>query len=73
MNYVCDRNIHKQGRFLPGVHIPVVAPDAIEATRPDYVLILPWNIKDEIIEDLAGIKKWGGQFVVAIPKLEVVS
>lgn len=73
VDYVCDRNVHKQGRFLPGVHIPVVSPDAIEATRPDYVLILPWNIKDEIIENLAGIKTWGGQFVVAIPKLEFVS
>jgi len=72
LDYVVDRNPMKQGRFLPGVRIPVKAPEAIAASRPDYVLILPWNIKDEIIQQLAFIRGWGGQFVVAIPSLQVI-
>ncbi len=69
--YTVDRNEHKQGRYLPGVQIPIGAPERIFETRPDYVLILPWNIKDEITEQMAAIRAWGGQFVLAIPKLSI--
>jgi SAM-dependent methyltransferase len=69
--YTVDRSIHKQGRYLPGVQIPISAPERIVETKPDYVLILPWNIKDEVAAQMAKIRTWGGQFVVAIPKLSV--
>lgn len=72
LDYVVDKNPMKQGRFLPGVRIPVRAPDAIASERPDYVLILPWNIKDEVVEQLAFIREWGGRFVVPIPTLQVL-
>jgi hypothetical protein len=70
--YTVDISPHKQGRYLPGVQIPIYAPERIFETRPDYVLILPWNIKDEIMERMAGIRRWGGQFVIAIPALTVL-
>jgi len=72
LEFVVDRNPYKHGRFLPGTHIPVHAPEMIEEQRPDYVLILPWNLKDEIVEQLAYIRGWGGQFVIPIPSLEVL-
>ena len=72
LDFVVDRNPMKQGRFLPGVRIPVKPPEALAEHRPDYVLILPWNLKDEIVQQLAFIRAWGGQFVIAIPSLEVV-
>jgi SAM-dependent methyltransferase len=72
LDYTVDRNPHKQGRFLPGTHIPVYAPERIFEDRPDYVLILPWNIKDELMGKLAGISAWGGKFIVPIPEPEVV-
>jgi len=68
IEYTVDRNPYKQGRFLPGTHIPIYHPDRIRETHPDYVVILPWNLKDEIIEQLQYIRDWGGQFVVPIPK-----
>ncbi|TXN40725.1 class I SAM-dependent methyltransferase [Methylobacterium sp. WL30] len=68
---VADRSPHKQGTLLPGSRIPVVSPEAMLAMRPDYVLILPWNIKEEVFEQLAGIREWGGQFVTCIPALEI--
>ena len=71
IDYTVDRNPHKQGRFLPGTRIPVYSPDQIRKTRPDYLLILPWNLKDEIIEQNAYIRQWGGQFVVPIPEVTV--
>jgi hypothetical protein len=71
--YTVDRNPYKQGKYLPGSHIPIYAPQRIRETRPDYVLILPWNLKDEIIQQLAGIREWGGKFVVPIPHVEVLS
>lgn len=71
IDYTVDRSPHKQGLFLPGTHIPIAHPDMIRATRPDYVLILPWNLKDEIMEQMAYIRTWGGQFVVPIPSVEV--
>jgi hypothetical protein len=69
--YTVDRNPYKQGRFLPGSHIPVNKPDKIRDKRPDYVLILPWNIKDEVMEQMSFIREWGGRFVTFIPKIEV--
>jgi SAM-dependent methyltransferase len=69
--YTVDRSPYKQGRFLPGSHIPIYHPDRIRETKPDYVVILPWNLKDEIIEQLQFIREWGGRFVVPIPKVTV--
>jgi SAM-dependent methyltransferase len=72
LEYTVDRNPHKQGLALPGTHIPIFHPDKIADTRPDYILILPWNLKDEIMAQLSYIHQWGGRFVVPIPKLEVL-
>jgi hypothetical protein len=71
LDYTVDRNPYKQGKFLPGTHIPILHPDRIMETRPDYVLILPWNFKDEIMLQLAGIRAWGGQFLVPIPEVTI--
>lgn len=72
LDYTVDRSPHKQGRFLPGTRIPIHAPDRLRETRPDYVLILPWNLKDEIVGQMADVRSWGGKFVVAIPEVEVL-
>ncbi len=69
LDYTVDRNPYKHGRFLPGTHIPIHPPEKIRETRPDYVLILPWNLKDEIMEQMSYIRNWGGQFVVPIPEV----
>jgi 2-polyprenyl-3-methyl-5-hydroxy-6-metoxy-1,4-benzoquinol methylase len=69
--YTVDRSPHKQGLYLPGTHIPIHAPEKIETERPDYVLILPWNLRDEISAQMAAIREWGGKFVTAIPSVEV--
>ena len=71
LDYTVDRSPHKQGKFLPGTHIPIFAPEMIQETRPDYVLILPWNLKDEIMEQMAFVRSWGGKFVVPIPEVRV--
>lgn len=71
IEYTVDRSPYKQGRFLPGNHIPIFHPDRIRQTQPDYVVILPWNLKDEIMEQLRFIQDWGGRFVVPIPKVAV--
>jgi hypothetical protein len=71
IDYTVDRSPHKQGLLTPGTHIPIEHPDRILETRPDYVLILPWNLADEICEQMAGIRQWGGQFVVPIPEVHV--
>jgi hypothetical protein len=71
VEYTVDRNPYKHGRFLPGTHIPIFPPEKIFQTRPDYVLILPWNVRDEIMDQMAGIREWGGQFVVPIPDVKV--
>ena len=71
LDYTVDRSPHKQGKFLPGTHIPIVHPDKIKETKPDYVLILPWNLKNEIMEQVAYIRAWGGRFVVPIPEARV--
>lgn len=71
LDYTVDRNPHKQGLFLPGTHIPIEPPDRVGRTKPDYLFILPWNIKDEIMEQMAHIRAWGGKFVTPIPELQV--
>jgi 2-polyprenyl-3-methyl-5-hydroxy-6-metoxy-1,4-benzoquinol methylase len=72
LEYTVDRNPHKQGLFLPGTHIPILHPDRIRQTRPDYVLILPWNLRSEILEQLTDLRQWGCRFVIPIPTVEVV-
>lgn len=72
IDYAVDRNPLKQGRLLPGSRIPVVAPERILQTRPDYLLILPWNIKEEVIEQMQAIRAWGGKFVIPVPRVEII-
>ncbi|HMD32848.1 MAG TPA: class I SAM-dependent methyltransferase [Candidatus Acidoferrales bacterium] len=72
LDYTADVSPHKQGRYLPGTHIPIHEPGMIRKTRPDYVLILPWNLRDEIVSQLAYIREWGGRFVIPIPTAEVI-
>jgi len=72
LDYVADRSPHKQGRLLPGSRIPIVAPERIAETRPDYVLVLPWNLRDEISEQLRCVREWNGRLVVPIPRFEVL-
>ncbi|MBI2236031.1 MAG: class I SAM-dependent methyltransferase [Magnetospirillum sp.] len=71
LDYTVDRNPYKHGKYLPGTHIPIHPPEHIRETRPDYVLILPWNLRHEIMANLAYIRDWGGQFVVPIPNVAV--
>ncbi len=71
ITYTVDRSIYKQGRHLPGSHIPIYHPDHIRETKPDYVVILPWNLKDEIMQQLQYIREWKGKFVVPIPSVAV--
>jgi len=73
IDYTVDRNTYKQGKFLPGIHIPILAPEKIAETRPDYILILPWNLKDEIMQQLSYVREWGAQFVIPIPEVSVLS
>jgi SAM-dependent methyltransferase len=73
IEYTCDLNPHKQGHFLPGSHIPILSPDAIREDRPDVVLILPWNLKDEIVQQLSFIRDWGGRFAARTPELTLLS
>jgi hypothetical protein len=74
LDYTCYRSPHKQGKFLPGTHIPIPIyhPDKIKETQPNYVLILPWNLKEEITQQLSYIRDWGGKFVVPIPEVEIL-
>jgi tetrahydromethanopterin S-methyltransferase subunit B len=69
LDYTVDRNPYKQGKFLPGTHIPIFNPDQIKVSKPDYVFILPWNIKDEILNQLQYVKAWGGKFIIPIPEV----
>ena len=71
LDYVVDLSPHKQGHFLPGTRLPIHAPDQIRTTQPDYVLILPWNLKQEIQQQMAYVREWGGKFVVPIPEVQV--
>jgi hypothetical protein len=72
LDFTVDRNTYKQGLFLPGSRIPILTPEEIERRRPDYVFILPWNFKDEIMAQIAGIHEWGGQFIVPIPEARII-
>jgi SAM-dependent methyltransferase len=72
LDYTVDRSPHKQGRYTPGTHIPILDPAKIRETRPDYVLILPWNLQREISQQMSYIREWGGRFVVPIPSVRVL-
>ena len=72
ISYVVDKSVFKQGKFLPGSHIPVLSEEHIKVDKPDYVVILPWNLKNEIIKQLDYIRNWNGKFVVTIPNLEII-
>jgi SAM-dependent methyltransferase len=72
LDYTVDRNHYKHGRYLPGTHVPIFPPAKLAETRPDYILILPWNLKDEIVRQLAYTRDWGARFVVPIPRVEVL-
>ena len=71
IDYTVDRNPYKQGQFTPGMHIPICSPDRIYESRPDYLLILPWNLKNEIMQQMADIRQWGGKFIVPIPQATI--
>ena len=71
--YVVDRSPHKQGRFLPGSHLPVLEPDHVRRDRPAYLLVLPWNLRDEITAQMADVREWGCRFVIPVPRLELVA
>ena len=73
IDYTVDKNPHKQNLFLPGTHIPIYSPQKIQESKPDYVLILPWNLKDEIIEEIKYIREWGGKFIVPIPEVKILN
>ena len=73
IDYTVDRSPHKQGHFLPGVRIPIYEPERIRDSRPDYLLILPWNIREEVMQQMSYIREWGGKFVVPIPEVQVHS
>lgn len=72
ITYTVDRSPHKQGLFLPGTHIAVYPPEKIQETQPDYLVILPWNLKDEIMAQMAHIRAWGGKFVTLIPSVQII-
>jgi ABC-type Fe3+-hydroxamate transport system substrate-binding protein len=72
LDFTVDRNPYKQGKFTPGTHIPILSPEKIAEARPDYVFILPWNFKDEIVQQLASIRAWGGKFIIPIPEAKVI-
>jgi hypothetical protein len=72
LDYTIDRNPYKQGKYTPGTHIPILHPDTIRATRPDFVLILPWNLRDEAMRQLGYVRSWGGRFIVPIPEVAVL-
>ncbi len=73
LDFVVDRNTHKQGRYMPGVDLPILAPEALLERQPDYVVILPWNFRDEIIEQQQEYLSRGGKFIVPVPEPEVVT
>ena len=72
LDFTVDRNPYKHGRYTPGMHIPIKPLDAIDAAQPDYILILPWNLKQEIVEQMSHVGRWGSKFVVPIPEIAVI-
>lgn len=72
ISFVVDASPYKQGKFLPGSHIPIVAEDELKKFKPDFILIFPWNLKEEIVNQLSYVREWGGQFVISIPSLEII-
>lgn len=72
LDYTVDRNPYKQGKYTPGTHIPILSPDEIQKTKPDYLFLLPWNLADEIVSQCSYIRSWGGKFVVPIPRIKVI-
>jgi hypothetical protein len=72
LDFTVDRNPHKHGRYTPGMHIPIRDVSAIDEARPDYVFILPWNLRREIVQQMRRIGDWGGKFIVPIPEVEVI-
>ena len=72
LEYTVDRNPHKQGLFTPGTHIPILAPEKIAETKPDYILVLPWNLIDEIASQLSYVAEWGGRLIVPIPRASIL-
>ncbi len=72
LDFTVDKNPYKQGKFLPGTHIPIFPPSRIEEAKPDYIFILPWNLKDEIIAQLSHARAWGARFIVPIPEATVI-
>jgi hypothetical protein len=72
IDFTVDRNPYKHGRFLPGTHIPILSPERLDEVKPDYVFILPWNLKDEIMAQLSHVRSWGGRFIVPIPEATVI-
>jgi C-methyltransferase C-terminal domain len=71
VDYLVDRSPYKKGHWLPGVHIPIYDPDHVKETKPDYVLILAWNLKEEIMKQMGYIRSWGGQFILPIPEVVI--
>ena len=71
LDYTVDRNPYKHGKYLPGTHIPIFAPEKLRETRPDFVFLLPWNLEAEIVEQLSYVREWGGQFIVPIPRVTI--
>jgi hypothetical protein len=71
VSFVCDAAASKQGKFMPGSHVPILTPEELRERRPDYVLILPWNIADEVVKANGFVREWGGKFVVAVPSLSI--
>lgn len=72
LSFVADKSPHKQGKFLPGSHIPVVSPERMKQACPEYVIIFPWNLAAEIVREMAYIRNWGGQFVVPLPQVTII-
>jgi hypothetical protein len=72
LDFTVDRNPYKHGRYLPGTHIPIYPPEKIDEVRPDFILILPWNFKDEILDQMAHAREWGAKFIVPIPEATVL-
>ena len=72
LDFTVDRNPYKHGRYTPGMHIPIKPVAAIDSARPDYILILPWNLRQEIVEQMRHVGTWGAKFIVPIPEIAVI-